>query len=76
MIDRIRKALASGLLPGIYYSIARMVWWFSFRLSQSDENLPKVTVVVPVYNVEQYLADCLRSLRAQIRWVEKPRNPQ
>lgn len=65
MIDRIRKALASGLLPGIYYSIARIVWWFGFRLSQRDENLPKVTVVVPVYNVEQYLADCLRSLRAQ-----------
>jgi CDP-glycerol glycerophosphotransferase len=65
MIDRIRKSLASGLLPGIYYSIARLVWWFGFRLSQRDENLPKVTVVVPVYNVEQYLADCLRSLRAQ-----------
>jgi CDP-glycerol glycerophosphotransferase len=27
--------------------------------------LPKVTVVVPVYNVERYLALCLQSLRAQ-----------
>ena len=65
MISRIRKALASGILPGIYYSIARLFWWFSFRLAQRDEMQPKVTVVVPVYNVEEYLADCLRSLRAQ-----------
>jgi CDP-glycerol glycerophosphotransferase len=65
VISRIRGALASGLLPGIYYSIARLVWWFRFRLAQRDETQPKVTVVVPVYNVEEYLADCLRSLRAQ-----------
>lgn len=65
MIARIRKALAGGALPAIYYSIARLVWWFSFRLAQRDESQPKVTVVVPVYNVEQYLADCLRSLLAQ-----------
>ena len=65
MIQRIRKTLASGLLVNIYYSIARLVWWFSFRLAQRDETQPKVTVVVPVYNVEEYLADCLRSLLAQ-----------
>ncbi|MFM2321364.1 MAG: hypothetical protein RL612_511 [Actinomycetota bacterium] len=65
MIARIRKVLASGFLPGIYYAIARLFWWFSFRLAQRDESQPKVTVVVPVYNVEQYLADCLRSIRAQ-----------
>ena len=65
MIGRIRKALAGGALPAIYYSIARLVWWFSFRLSQRDDSLPKVTIVVPVYNVEQYLADCLRSILAQ-----------
>ncbi|MFM6977707.1 MAG: glycosyltransferase family 2 protein [Micrococcales bacterium] len=57
--------MASGLLPGLYYSIARLFWWFAFRLAQRDETQPKVTVVVPVYNVEQYLADCLRSIRAQ-----------
>lgn len=65
MIAQIRKALAGGVLPAIYYSIARTVWWFCFRLAQRDDSVPKVTVVVPVYNVEQYLADCLRSLRAQ-----------
>lgn len=65
MIAKVRKALASGPLPGLYYTIARLVWWFSFRLRTTDESQPKVTVVVPVYNVEKYLADCLRSLRAQ-----------
>lgn len=65
MIALLRKALASGFLPGVYYAIARLVWWFSFRLGQHDSSQPKVTVVVPVYNVEKYLADCLRSLRAQ-----------
>ena len=65
MISKLRKALASGLLPSVYYAIARMIWWFSFRLATRDESQPKVTVVVPVYNVEKYLADCLRSLRAQ-----------
>ena len=34
------------------------------QLSQS-EWLPKITVVVPVYNVERYLALCLQSLCAQ-----------
>ena len=65
MIARIRKLLASGLLPGIYYGLARLVWWLSFRTRTTDENQPKVTIVVPVYNVEKYLADCLRSIRAQ-----------
>ncbi len=27
--------------------------------------MPRISVVVPVYNVERYLAECLRSLRAQ-----------
>jgi CDP-glycerol glycerophosphotransferase len=31
----------------------------------NGETAPKVTVVVPVYNVERYLALCLQSLRAQ-----------
>lgn len=30
-----------------------------------DESLPKVTVVVPIYNVERYLEVCLLSLAAQ-----------
>lgn len=65
MIGRLRRALAGGLLPTLFYSVARTVWWFSFRLTQRDEAQPKVTIVVPVYNVEKYLADCLRSIRAQ-----------
>jgi len=65
MISLVRRALASGILPASFYFLARIIWWFSFRLAQQDKSLPKVTVVVPVYNVEDYLADCLRSLRAQ-----------
>jgi CDP-glycerol glycerophosphotransferase len=35
------------------------------RISKSPEWLPKVTIVVPVYNVERYLALCLQSICAQ-----------
>lgn len=35
------------------------------RILKPRSPAPKVTVVVPVYNVERYLATCLRSLQAQ-----------
>lgn len=37
----------------------------SRKKSSQSEGLPKVTVVIPVYNVEKYLALCLQSLCAQ-----------
>jgi cellulose synthase/poly-beta-1,6-N-acetylglucosamine synthase-like glycosyltransferase len=37
----------------------------SGKKSAQSEWLPKVTVVIPVYNVERYLALCLQSLCAQ-----------
>jgi CDP-glycerol glycerophosphotransferase len=37
----------------------------SNKKSKQSEWLPKVTIVVPVYNVERYLALCLESLCAQ-----------
>ena len=37
----------------------------SRKKSSSSEWLPKVTIVVPVYNVERYLALCLQSICAQ-----------
>ena len=61
----VRKALAQGLIPAIKYTWLRLVWWLSFRLQRFDARMPKVTIVVPVYNVEAYLADALRSARAQ-----------
>ena len=65
MIATIRKLLASGLIPGSYYLLMRLVWWGVFKAKQENSTLPKVTLVVPVYNVEKFLADALRSARAQ-----------
>ena len=60
-----RNALATGIIPNALYLLKRLIWWFEFRLANPDTSLPKVTLVVPVYNVEKYLADCLRSIRSQ-----------
>ena len=65
MIARIRKLLGSGFVPTAYYLAMRLIWWLLFKVRQVDETQPKVTLVVPVYNVEKFLADCLRSARAQ-----------
>ncbi len=60
-----RKLLASGLIPGVHYAALRLIWWFSFKTKAYDSSQPRVTIVMPVYNVEKYLADCIRSARAQ-----------
>lgn len=60
-----RKLLAAGPIPATKYLWLRLVWWLAYRFTIRDARMPKVTIVVPVYNVEQYLADALRSARAQ-----------
>lgn len=65
MISAIRKVLGSGVLPAMFYLLLRLVWWLSFKARGHDPSAPKVTLVIPVYNVEKYLADALRSARAQ-----------
>lgn len=65
MIATIRRLLGSGLIPNAYYLVMRMVWWFSFKARGQSADVPKVTLVIPVYNVQHYLADALRSARAQ-----------
>ena len=65
LIAKLRKILGSGLVPSAYYLVMRLIWWVLFKVRKNDETAPKVTVVIPVYNVEQYLADCLRSVRSQ-----------
>ena len=65
MIARIRKLLGSGLVPTVYFLVMRLIWWLLFKLRKQDASQPKVTLVVPVYNVEKFLADCLRSARSQ-----------
>ncbi len=60
-----RKILAAGPVPGVKYAWLRMVWWVRFRSTWRASHLPKVSIIIPVYNVERFLADCLRSARAQ-----------
>ena len=60
-----RKILAAGPVPGLKYAWMRLVWWVRFRTTWRASHLPKVSIIIPVYNVEKYLADCLRSARAQ-----------
>jgi CDP-glycerol glycerophosphotransferase len=62
-----RKLLAAGLIPAIKYGVLRLLWKLAFQARQADETAPKVTLILPVYNVEEYLYDCLLSIRAQ-RW--------
>ncbi|MEN9660940.1 MAG: hypothetical protein RLZZ443_869 [Actinomycetota bacterium] len=65
LISIARKALAAGPIPAAKYLWLRLVWWFAYRFTIRDSRMPKVSIVVPVYNVEAYLADALRSARAQ-----------
>lgn len=59
--------LAKGPIPLVKYELMRFIWWAAWRTKRFIASKPKVTLVVPVYNVEQYVLDCLRSARAQ-RW--------
>mgnify|MGYP003863319305 CR=1 FL=1 len=65
MIARLRLVLGGGLLPAAFYLAMRLIWWLSFKARAEDPSKPKVTLVIPVYNVEKFLADALRSARAQ-----------
>lgn len=68
LISIARKLLATGVIPAVKYAAMRLIWWVSFKTKGYDSAAPRVTVVMPVYNVEKYLADCIRSARAQ-RWA-------
>ena len=58
--------LGRGLLPGIWYELVmRPFWYFSYKRRKPDPLLPKVTIIMPVYNVEDFVADAIRSARAQ-----------
>jgi CDP-glycerol glycerophosphotransferase len=67
LIALARKMLAQGPVPNLKYFALRALWKLSYLARQTDESAPKVTLILPVYNVEEYLADCLLSIRAQ-RW--------
>ena len=41
------------------------------RIAQATAGVPKVSVIIPVYNTEQYVAECLRSVTGQtLREIE------
>ena len=67
LVSVARKMLATGPIPGVKYGVLRLLWKLSYQARQTDETAPKVTLILPVYNVEDYLEDCLLSIRAQ-RW--------
>ncbi|MFM6966519.1 MAG: glycosyltransferase family 2 protein [Rhodoluna sp.] len=62
-----RRLLAEGFIPSLKYAVLRAIWKLSFQTRQNDESAPKVTLILPVYNVGEFLTDCLLSIRAQ-RW--------
>ena len=59
----VRRALARGIVPACYYAAKRLVW----RLNRGKHSslAPKVTVILPVYNVEAYVADAVNSILGQ-----------
>ena len=67
LIAMARRLLATGLIPSLKYGALRLLWRLSYQARQTDETAPKVTLILPVYNVEEFLSDCLLSIRAQ-RW--------
>jgi CDP-glycerol glycerophosphotransferase len=67
LIKLARKLLAAGLIPNLKYAFMRAIWRLSFATRSVDDSVAKVTLILPVYNVEEFLSDCLLSIRAQ-RW--------
>ena len=64
----VRPVLVTGPIPWFFYALVmRPLWWLQFKTKRRDPSLPKVSIIIPVYNVEQFVADCVRSARAQ-RW--------
>lgn len=65
LVSIARKALAAGPIPSAKYAAMRALWNQAHRARKVDDSVAKVTLILPVYNVEEYLADCLMSIRAQ-----------
>ena len=57
--------VSDALLMARYKAIASKASHGQLTEQQPNTDAPKITVVVPVYNVERYLALCLQSLVAQ-----------
>lgn len=57
--------MGENLKDRIRTSNVRPILWLRARLGQPHVLLGRVSVVVPIYNVENYLEECLESLRIQ-----------
>ncbi len=65
MKQLIRRLVGSGLLPNTYYAALRYPRMAKAISHKNDASLPKVTVVMPVYNVAECLLDALSSVLSQ-----------
>jgi len=61
----IRRLVGSGLIPNAYYTAIRYPRMAKAISHKNDDSIPKVTVVIPVYNVAEYLLDALVSVLSQ-----------
>ena len=62
----INVILTQGPIPRVWeMTVMRPFWYAAYKLKKQDPLLPKVTIIMPVYNVENFVADSLRSARAQ-----------
>ncbi|WP_427869679.1 bifunctional glycosyltransferase/CDP-glycerol:glycerophosphate glycerophosphotransferase [Leucobacter luti] len=62
---RVRRLMGESLKDKIRTSNLRPILWIRARLGQPHVLLGRISVVVPIYNVENYLEECLESLRIQ-----------
>ena len=65
MKQLLRRLLGTGLLPKTYYATIRYGRMAKAMAHSNDPSLPKVTIVMPVYNVQQFLLDALLSVLSQ-----------
>lgn len=65
MKQLIRRLVGSGVVPNAYYAALRYPRMAKSISHKNDSSLPKVTVIMPVYNVAEYLLDALVSVLSQ-----------
>lgn len=64
---QIFRALTLFLLCVVFFEVfCRLKGWFYFLLKDLKKMMqPKISIIIPVYNVEKYLTTCLESVRNQ-----------
>lgn len=60
-----RRILGNGVQERVRFSNNRILLRLRAALGQNHVILGRVTVVIPIYNVERYLRECLESVRVQ-----------